>query len=73
MYKIVLGMNNYPSKSDINPWCLIIKYPNEGVGFLERLRNTLSLIKKYVIELNVFMGYFEKGIVGVLNSLEHKQ
>jgi len=73
MYKIVLGMNNYPSKNNINPWCLIIKYPNEGIGFLEGLRNTSSPIKKNVMELNVFMGYFEKGIVGVLSSFEHEQ
>ncbi len=23
----------YPSNI-VNPWCLIIKYPNEGIGFL---------------------------------------
>jgi hypothetical protein len=23
---------NIPSKS-VNPWCLITKYPNEGIGF----------------------------------------
>jgi len=24
----------YPFKSNIDPWCLITKYPNEGIGFL---------------------------------------
>jgi len=66
-------MNNYPSKSNINLWCLIIKYPNERIGFLEGLRNTSSPIKKYVMKLNVFLRYFERGIVGVLNSFEHEQ
>ncbi len=28
------GHKQYPFKSDVNPWCLITKYPNEGIGFL---------------------------------------
>jgi hypothetical protein len=28
------GHGQYLFKSDINPWCLIIKYLNEGIGFL---------------------------------------
>jgi hypothetical protein len=28
------GHEQYPSKSDVNPWCLITKYLNEGIGFL---------------------------------------
>jgi len=24
----------YFSKSNVDPWCLIKKYPNEGIGFL---------------------------------------
>jgi hypothetical protein len=41
----------------------MIEYPNEGIGFLVGLRNTPSCVKRYVMELNVFMGYFERGIV----------
>ncbi len=28
------GHAQYPSKSDVNPCCLIIEYLNEGIGFL---------------------------------------
>jgi hypothetical protein len=28
------GHEQYPSKCDIDPWCLITKYLNEGIGFL---------------------------------------
>ncbi len=28
------GHEQYPSKSDVNPWCLITKYLNKGIGFL---------------------------------------
>jgi len=28
------GHEQYPFKSNINLWCLITKYPNEGIGFL---------------------------------------
>ncbi len=28
------GHEQYPSKSNVNPWCLISKYPNVGIGFL---------------------------------------
>jgi hypothetical protein len=28
------GHEQYPYKSNIDPWCLIIEYPNEGIGFL---------------------------------------
>jgi hypothetical protein len=45
----------YPSKNDINPWCLIIKYLNEGIGFLVRLCNTFPLVKIYVMKPNVFL------------------
>ncbi len=27
------GHEQHPS-NNINPWCLIIKYPNDGIGFL---------------------------------------
>ncbi len=28
------GHEQYSFKNDVNPWCLITKYPNEGIGFL---------------------------------------
>ncbi len=28
------GHEQYPSKSDVNPWCLNIEYPNESISFL---------------------------------------
>jgi hypothetical protein len=28
------GHEQYPSKRDVNLWCLIIEYLNEGIGFL---------------------------------------
>jgi hypothetical protein len=43
------------------------------IGFLVGLHNTSSCVKRYVMELNVFMGYLERGIVGVLNSFEYDQ
>ncbi len=64
----IFGHEQYLSKFEVDFWCLIIKYPNEGVGFLVGLRNTLSHVKIYVMEPNVFLGYLEKGIASVLNS-----
>jgi hypothetical protein len=55
----------YPSNSK-NPWCLIIEYLNEGIGFLVGFgRVTLSHVKKYVMELNVFLGYLKRGVLQV--------
>jgi hypothetical protein len=28
------GHEQYPSKNDVDPWCLMTKYPNEGIGSL---------------------------------------
>jgi len=28
------GHEQYPSKSNVNPWCLIIEDPYEGISFL---------------------------------------
>jgi hypothetical protein len=28
------GHEQYPSKNGVDPWCLITKYSNEGIGFL---------------------------------------
>jgi hypothetical protein len=63
----------YPSKSNIDPWCLITEYPNEGSGFLVRLHNTPPCVKRYVMEPNVFLGYLKRGIVGGLSSFGHEQ
>ncbi len=63
----------YPS-NNINPWFLIIKYVSEGIGFLVGFgRVTLSHVKRYVMEPNVFLGYFKRGIVGVLTNFGHEQ
>ncbi len=54
----------YPSNS-VNPWCLIIEYPNEGISVLigfGRAMHTPSHVKIYVMEPNVFLRYLEKGI-----------
>jgi len=70
------GHEQYPSKSDINPWCLVTKYPNAGIGFLvgfDRAIQYFPCVKRYGMEPNVFMGYLEKGIVGVLSSFGHEQ
>ncbi len=40
---------------------------------LVRLCNTLSHVKKYVMEPNVFLGYLERSVAGVLNSFGHEQ
>jgi hypothetical protein len=32
------GHEHYPFKNDIDLWCLITKYLNEGIGFLVGLR-----------------------------------
>jgi hypothetical protein len=37
------------------------------------LHNTLPCVKIYVMEPNVFFGYFERGIACVLNSFGHEQ
>ncbi len=29
-----IGHEEYPFKSNVDLWCLITKYPNEGIGFL---------------------------------------
>jgi hypothetical protein len=53
----------YPSNS-IDPWCLIIKYRNEGIGFLvsfDKLCNTTPCVKRYVMEPNVFLEYLKRG------------
>jgi hypothetical protein len=63
----------YPSNI-INPWCLILEYLNEGIGFLVSFgRVTLSCVKRYVMELNVFLGCLKRGIADVLNSFGHEQ
>jgi len=33
----------------------------------------MSRVKRYVMEPNVFMEYFERGITSVLNSFGHEQ
>jgi hypothetical protein len=54
------GHEQYPSNS-INPWCLITKYPIEGIGFLVgfgKVTQYPSMFQKiYIMEPNVFMGY----------------
>jgi hypothetical protein len=37
------------------------------------LCNILPSFKRYVVEPNVFLGYLERGIVGVLNSFEYEK
>jgi hypothetical protein len=70
------GHEQYPSKSDVGIRCLITIYPNESIGFLVgfgRATQYPPRVKRYVMEPNVFMGYLEWGIVGVLNSVRHEQ
>jgi len=50
---------HYPSNS-LNPWCLITKYFNEGIHFLVSYEIPLQMLKRYVMEPNVFLGYLEK-------------
>jgi hypothetical protein len=69
----IFGHEQYPFKINVDLWCLIIEYFNEGVGFLVGLCNTLSHVKRYVMEPNVFLGYLEKGIASVLNNFGHEQ
>jgi hypothetical protein len=69
------GHEQYPSKRDINLWCLITKYLNEGIGSLVgfgKVTQYSSRVKIYVMEPNVFLRYFKKGIAGVLNSFGHE-
>jgi hypothetical protein len=68
------GHEQYPSKRDVNLWCLIIEYLNEGIGFLVGFgRVTPSCVKIYVMEPNVFLGHFKKGITSVLSRFGHEQ
>jgi hypothetical protein len=70
------GHEQYPSKRDVNLWCLITKYLNEGIGFLVvlvGLCNTPSCVKIYVMEPNVFLGHFKNDISSVLSSFGHEQ
>jgi hypothetical protein len=62
--------------NNIDPWCLIIKYPNEGIGFLVgfgKVTYTPSRFKRYVMEPNVFLGYPKRGITCSLNLFRHEQ
>jgi hypothetical protein len=64
----------YPSSS-VNPWCLITKYPNDGIVFLGGFGRGMQYpphVKQYVMEPSVFMGYLEKGITCSLNISCHK-
>jgi len=70
---ISFAHEQYPFKSNIDPWCLYIEYLNEGISFLVKLCNTLSHVKIYVMKPNAFMGSLKRGIVGVLNSFGHEQ
>ncbi len=38
-----------------------------------RLCNTFPRVKRYVMELNVFMGYLEKDIAYLVNPSRHEQ
>jgi hypothetical protein len=65
----------YPSNS-VDPWCFIIEYHNEGIGFLVSFGRVMQYppcFKRYVMELNVFMGYPKKSIACSLNFLKHEQ
>ncbi len=65
----------YPS-SNVDAWCLIIEYLNDGLVSLKVLvgpHNTPPHVKRYVMEPNVFLGYLEKGIACSLNTPCHKQ
>ncbi len=66
----------YPFKSDVDPWFLITKYLNEGgflVGFGRAMQYPLTCQNICCVEPNVFLGYLKRGIVGVLSSLGHEQ
>ncbi len=67
-----LEHEKYPSNS-VDPWCLIIEYVNDGIGFLIWLCNTPASFKKYVLEPNVFMGYLKGGNACALNIPCHKE
>jgi hypothetical protein len=65
----------YPSYS-VDPLCLIIEYPIEGIIFLigfVGLCNTLPHVKIYVMEHNVFLGYLKRGVACSLNLFGHEQ
>jgi len=65
----------YPcNKAD--PWCLITKYLNEGIGFLlgfGRITQYPSMFKRYVVGPNVFLGYLNRGIICSLSLSRHEQ
>ncbi len=51
---------------------MFIKCPKQGITLLLgfwRVCNALPNFKKNVMEPNVFLGYLERGITNVLNSL----
>jgi hypothetical protein len=67
------GHEQYPS-NNVDPcthsWCLIIRYFNEGIGFLVGfgvVMQYLPSFKIYVIEPKGFMGYLTRGITWALN------
>ncbi len=58
------GHEQYPSKSDINPWCLVTKYPNAGIGFLVgfgRAIQYLSMCQKIWYGAQCIYGIPRKG------------
>jgi len=58
----------------VDPWCLIIKYLNEGIDFIVGsggLRNTPTHVKRYVMEPNVFLGYPKWGIACLMILFGH--
>jgi hypothetical protein len=53
-----------PSNS-VDPWCLIIEYPNDDIGFLGgfgKVTQYPSHVKRYVMDTNVILGYLKRGI-----------
>jgi hypothetical protein len=58
--------------NNVDPWCLIIEYPNDNIGFLVWLCNTPTSFKRYVLEPNVFPGYPTRGNACALNISCHK-
>jgi hypothetical protein len=60
------GHEQYPSKS-IDPWCLIIEYLNEGIGFLAGFgRVTIPFhISKYMLWNPMYFCNIMKGVIHI--------
>jgi hypothetical protein len=62
--------------NSIDPWCLIIEYPNEGIGFLVGFGRVLrysSTCQNICYGAQCIYGYLEKGNAYSLTLFGHEQ